>query len=70
MRRQAVRAALSCWTGRKKTAPDPICRVEPLTEAVQAKSGEGAVQVSAPVEEYYYVLDAAGTQLASRRRLG
>ncbi len=51
----------------KAPPPDPFCRYEEAPPTAGIKPDQGAIQILAPVEQYIYVFDDKGKQLASER---
>lgn len=51
----------------KRTSEDTLCRYDPLPETAGIPQDQGAIQIAAASEEYFYVLDSAGKQIASAR---
>lgn len=52
--------------GCKKTPlPDSLCSDEPLPSTAAVPSGQGAIEVLASTDTYFYVFDGAGKQLGS-----
>jgi hypothetical protein len=53
-----------CSSCTKKPPADAFCTYEPLPQTTDAAAGQGAIQILAPTDEYFYVFDAAGKQLS------
>ncbi|MBI3684778.1 MAG: hypothetical protein HY235_30785 [Acidobacteria bacterium] len=58
-------ALLGLFSCKKAPPPDPICRTEPLPSTAAVKSGQAAIQILAPAQEYFYVFDEKGKQIGS-----
>jgi hypothetical protein len=56
-------AAFSCT----KAPDDPYCRYEPLPANSGIPSGQGSVQITASADEYFYILDKTGKEIAHGR---
>lgn len=67
MRRIPLLLVLACLASCRKAPPDPICQIEALPESAGIKSGQGAIQIVSPAEEYFYVYDEGGKQIGSER---
>src|SRR5437899_40878 len=50
-----------------KAPDDPFCSYEPLPESAGVPAAQGAVQIVASTDEYFYVLDSTGTELAHNK---
>jgi hypothetical protein len=55
--------ALGVFSSCTRKPADPFCTYEPLPQSVDAASGEGAIQVLASTDEYFFVFDGAGKQV-------
>lgn len=58
----AAALALSSCT---KAPADPFCSYEAVPPSTEVPAGEGAIQIVAPTDEYFHVLDAAGKEIKS-----
>jgi uncharacterized membrane protein len=47
-----------------KPPADAFCTYEPLPQTTDAAAGQGAIQILAPTDEYFYVFDEAGKQIS------
>lgn len=47
----------------KPPPPDPLCTYEPLPASGKAEAGQGAIQIAAPTEDYFYVADSKGKEV-------
>jgi len=59
--------SISC---QKAPPPDPLCSYEPLPESAKVPSGQGAIQVTATTDEYFYVVDSAGKDVGHAKLNG
>jgi hypothetical protein len=50
---------------KKAPPPDSLCTYEPLPATAEVPSGQGAVQVLASTDTYFYVFDSTGKQIGS-----
>jgi 6,7-dimethyl-8-ribityllumazine synthase len=55
----AVLLFASC---QKAPPPDPLCTYEPLSESARVSPDQGLIQISAPVSDYFYVVDSNGKE--------
>lgn len=55
---------------KKAPPPDSLCSYEPLPATADVRSGQGAIQVLASTDTYFYVFDGAGKQLGSHAMNG
>jgi hypothetical protein len=56
-------ATFSCT----KTPDDPFCRYEPLPASAGIRAGEGAVEITASADDYFYILDKTGKEATHGR---
>jgi hypothetical protein len=56
-------ATFSCT----KTPDDPFCRYEPLAASAGIRAGQGAVQITASADEYFYILEKTGKEATHGR---
>jgi hypothetical protein len=56
-------ATFSCT----KAPDDPFCRYEPLPASSGIPAGQGGVQIAASADEYFYILDKTGKEIAHSR---
>src|ERR1700730_4925355 len=52
-----------CTSCARKPPADAFCTYEPLPQTTDAAAGQGAIQILAPTDEYFYVFDEAGKQI-------
>jgi mannose-6-phosphate isomerase-like protein (cupin superfamily) len=48
---------------RKAPPPDPLCKDEPLPGSARVGPDQGAIQISAPGNDYFYVVDPNGKEV-------
>jgi hypothetical protein len=48
-----------------KAPDDPFCSYEAVPASTEIAAGEGAIQIVAPTDEYFHVLDAVGKEIKS-----
>lgn len=56
-------ATFSCT----KAPDDPFCRYEPLQPGAGIRPGQGAVQITASADEYFYILEKTGKEVTHGR---
>jgi len=56
---------LSLCACKKEPPPDVVCSYEPLPATAEVPSGQGALQVMAATDTYFYAFDSAGKQIGS-----
>jgi hypothetical protein len=56
-------ATFSCT----KAPDDPFCRYEPLPPSAGIRAGQGAVQITASADEYFYILEKTGKEVTHGR---
>ena len=56
-------AIFSC----SKAPDDPFCRYEPLVASAGIRAGQGAVQIMASADEYFYILEKTGKEVTHGR---
>ena len=54
----------------KAPPPDPLCRYEPLADSARLSPDQGAIQVTAPAGDYFYVIDSKGKEVGHAKADG
>src|SRR5713226_9150420 len=60
----SIAALWICSSCARKPPADAFCTYEPLPHTTEAAAGQGAIQILAPTDEYFYVFDDAGKQIS------
>jgi mannose-6-phosphate isomerase-like protein (cupin superfamily) len=63
----AVLLIASC---QKAPPPDPLCKDEPLPDSARVAPDQGAIQISAPANDYFYVVDSNGKEVGHAKADG
>ena len=50
---------------KKSPPPDSLCSIEPIPSTTRVDSGQGAILLAAPTDEYFYIQDTNGKQVGS-----
>jgi mannose-6-phosphate isomerase-like protein (cupin superfamily) len=54
----------------KAPPPDPLCKYEPLPDSARVAPDQGAIQIAAPVGDYFYVVDSSGKEIGHAKADG
>ena len=54
----------------KAPPPDPLCTYEPLPESARVAPDQGAIRISAPASDYFYVVDSNGKEVGHAKADG